>query len=62
MLRLTDKTDNFMNYDYNEILEDADNFDYTVKDSAWERMEKEMGKDFVEEMKKFDYSKVGPTK
>ena len=62
VLRLTDKTDNFMNYDYNEILEDADNFDYTVKDSAWERMEKEMGKDFVEEMKKFDYSKVGPTK
>ena len=50
---------NYLNYDYNEVVEDAENHNYKVKDEAWDIIESVVGKEAVDELKTIDYTKFG---
>ena len=56
---LTGIENNYLNYDYNEIIEDAENHNYKVKDEAWDIIEAVIGKEAVDALKKIDYTKFG---
>ena len=56
---LTGIENNYLNYDYNEIIEDAENHNYKVKDEAWDIIEAVIGKESVDALKKIDYTKFG---
>ncbi|MBE6696049.1 MAG: DUF1565 domain-containing protein [Ruminococcaceae bacterium] len=56
---LTGIENNYLNYDYNEIIEDAENHNYKVKDGAWNTIESVIGKEAVDELKTIDYTKFG---
>jgi len=59
---LTMEEDNYFEFHYDEILADAENYDYTISDETWAMLEKEMGSEFVSILKTIDYEKAGLTK
>jgi len=58
---VTIKEDNYLEFDYNKIMADAENCDYRISDEAWSMLEKEMGKEFVAILKGIDCKKAGLT-
>jgi len=58
---LTLKEDNYFEFDYDKIMADAENFNYDISEETWDMIEKEMGSEFVNILKKLDYKKAGLT-
>ena len=58
---LTTRENNFFEFDYNKVLENADKYDYTIKKEALSRMKNEMGDAFVSIIKELDKEKIGLT-
>ena len=58
---LTTRENNFFEFDYNKVLENADEYDYTIKKEALSRMKNEMGDAFVSIIKELDKEKIGLT-
>ena len=58
---VTMKENNFFEFDYDKIMVDAENHDYTITDEAWARIESELGADTTAILKDIDYTRAGPT-
>ncbi|MBE6695148.1 MAG: DUF1565 domain-containing protein [Ruminococcaceae bacterium] len=54
--------DNYFEFDYDKIMADAENYDYTISDETWAMIESKMGKEFVAILKGIDYERAGLTK
>ena len=50
---------NYYQFDYTDIMPGIKNYDYTISDSAWEKLTKEMGPEYVEILCKLDYKRAG---
>ena len=58
---VTYKADNFFEFEYEKIMVDADNYDYTITDEAWATIEAEIGADCTAILKGIDYNSAGLT-
>ena len=58
---VTLKENNYFEFDYDKIMADAENFNYDISEETWDMIEKEMGSEFVNILKKLDYKKAGLT-
>ena len=58
---VTLKENNFFEFDYDKIMVDAENHDYTITDEAWARIEKEIGANCTSILKDIDYTRAGLT-
>jgi len=58
---VTIKEDNFFEFDYDKIMVDAENGDYTITDEAWARIESEIGAYCTSVLKDIDYTRAGLT-
>jgi len=58
---LTYKENNFFEFDYDKIMVDAENYDYTITDEAWARIESELGANCTAILKDIDYTRAGLT-
>ena len=58
---VTIKEDNFFEFDYDKIMVDAENGDYTITDEAWARIESEIGAYCTSILKDIDYTRAGLT-
>jgi hypothetical protein len=59
---VTLKDNNYFEFNYKEIMADADNYNYDISDDVWAKLKSEMGNDFVNSLKSIDYKKAGPTR
>ena len=58
---VTMEEDNYLEFYYDKILADADNYDYTISDETWAMLESKMGAEFVSILKNIDYEETGLT-
>ena len=58
---VTLKENNFFEFDYDKIMVDAENHNYTITDEAWARIEKEIGTNATSVLKDIDYTRAGLT-
>jgi len=58
---VTYKADNFFEFDYDKVMVDAENGDYTITDEAWARIESELGESCTAILKGIDYTRAGTT-
>ena len=59
---LTLQENNYLEFNYNSIMNDADNYDYRISDENWELIASAVETEYVEIMKGIDYNKAGLTK
>ena len=59
---VTLKDNNYFEFNYEEIMADAENYNYDISDDVWAKLKSEMGADFVNSLKSIDYKKAGPTR
>ena len=59
---VTMEEDNYLEFDYDKIMADAENYNYNISDETWAMLESEMGSEFVSILKTIDYEKAGLTK
>ena len=58
---VTLKENNFFEFDYDKIMVDAENYNYTITDEAWARIESELGANCTAILKDIDYTRAGLT-
>jgi len=58
---LTLNENNYLEFDYDKIMNDADNYDYRISDENWAIIGEEIEKEYLDIMKDIDYTKTGLT-
>jgi len=58
---LTMEEDNYLEFYYDKVMVDAENYDYTITDEAWATIEAEIGVSQASILKDIDYTRAGLT-